>query len=588
MKYNFLVIAYALTCIISTTFLGQGLDLGPDTSYCTNSSIPISSNIIDSTYSYLWSNGDTTTSIEINNTGEFWLQISYDTSWQFQADTGLVTFDSIIVLADTINISINSAPQPMFSTSPNCFGQPSLIINMSIFEPNASIIYIIGMDTISTSEDTIFFSFLQNGGDEIVFTTITQQSGCSAQDTFTLSSLLKPTILLNIDSTCENIAPAIQNLSTNITSAYSVSISESDTYSFHEMNTFILPLQSSGSHSYSCTLTNTNGCSDTMTLPLYIFDILPREIIGLEPDYCVGDPSDQIHGNFPDGDFTGPYITILPLGQALFNPIAVDSNILIIYTYTDSNTCTLSTSSIVEHIFPLPQLNLEGLEDQYCQFDPPSIISVTPPGGNLTGPELTEFSENGAVFTPNLLGPNSFEYTYTDIQGCFNSLNQTSIVNPLPNVELGPRDTLIGIGETLILGPEFTEPNVVYSWSTGQKGNTLEVSNPGYYILFGTDSITRCQSSDTIRVELLNRINNTELPVEIKIYPLPFSSELFIVGQSSGESINVFDLYGRTVPFHIVDMGDIIRLDFNLSSSQFLVLQLNRDISIPIIKSSSH
>lgn len=584
MKHLLLPNLLLILCTISFDVNSQNLYLGPDTSYCTNEPIPITSNLIDSTYSYLWSSGDTTTSISIDTSGAYWLQITFDTLIITMNDTIIDTVN----LVDTINLTINSVPISDFSTVPRCFSNPSLIINNSIFETGSIFTYISGTDTLITPADTVAYPFLPNGDSAIVFVMINQLNGCSTADTFSISSLLTPTILLLVDSTCENIAPVINNQSNSTTLSYTVSITESTTYLFSEMPTYQLPLQSSGLHSFNCILTNNNGCSDTMMLPLYIFNILPREIIGLKTEYCHGDPTDQINGNFSGGSFTGPYITNLTSGQALFDPNSVDSNILIIYTYTDSNNCTSSTNSIVQHIYPLPQLSLEGLEDQYCQYDPSSIISVTPMGGNLIGPGLIEISENGAVFTPNILGPNHISYSYTDNNMCSNSIIQTTIVNPLPDVELGPSDTLIGIGDTLVLGPEFIEPNVNYSWSTGQDGNNLEVINPGYYVLFGTNNLTTCHSSDTIRVELINKSIEASFQMELNIYPLPFTSELFIESPISSEFFKVYDVFGRSVKFDITRMDDITRLGFENPSHPYLVLQLTKDFSVPIVRTSSY
>ena len=89
------------------------------------------------------------------------------------------------------------------------------------------------------------------------------------------------------------------------------------------------------------------------------------------------------------------------------------------------------------------------------------------------------------------------------------------------------------------------------------------------------DSITTCMSSDTIRVELANKTIDAIHPSSINIYPLPFSSELFIQGKFSSENINVYDVFGRAVKFNINIIGDNIRLGFESPSYPILVLQLS-------------
>lgn len=585
-----LIIQNLIMLLLPLNLFCQDHYLGPDTSYCTNIPITLESNILDSTYTYtyLWNTGDTTSSIEIDKTGNYWLQIRFDSTWSITVDTGLIEVDSIVTHLDTIHVNIFSVPVPIFSTIANCFDESSAIINASIFEPQSTIRYIIGLDTFFSILDTVQYSLFENGGYETVLCNITQQNGCFANDTFTISNLKKPNIQLQLDSTCENIAPIIQNHSTDTIQPYIVTLSETTTYLFNAMDTFQLPIQTQGPHSFNCILTNANGCSDTMNLPLYIFDILPRDIIGLESDYCVGAPADLITGNFSGGNFTGQYITDFNTGEAIFDPNTVDSNIVITYTYMDSNSCILSTSALVNHVFALPQLTIIGLDEQYCKFDPPSIVSVMPPGGELSGSGLKDTSIYGGIFIPIFIGTNNILYTYTDSNMCSNKIERSTVVHPLPDVELGPSDTLIGIGETLILQPTFTEPNVNYYWSTGHQGNILEVTNPGYYVLYAQDSITTCMSSDTIRVELANKTIDAIHPSSINIYPLPFSSELFIQGKFSSENINVYDVFGRAVKFNINIIGDNIRLGFESPSYPILVLQLSDNFSVLIARTCTY
>jgi len=579
------ILLFAIHVIASAQGQIPTLNLGSDTSYCSNIPILLTSNLIDSSYNYLWNTGDTTETVEIDTSGEYWLKITYDTTLEIQTDTGLTMRDTTLKLVDTINITINMAPIPIFLTDSNCFGTPSLIINNSMFIMGSVITYIIKEDTLISTADTVPYSMLLNGESVMTFTMIDQPNGCSATDTFEFRSMLKPNILFQVDSTCENVAPLIENHSSETYSSYTVSISETSTWLFSQMNSFELPIQAEGTHTYNCILVNSNWCSDTILLPLYVFDILPRDILGLDPTYCIGAPPDHIQGNFSGGIFSGlPYITNFSPGQAQFNPFAVDSNIAVTYTYTDSNNCTLDTIKYVENIYPLPILSIEGLESQYCQFDPASIISTLPPGGILIGDELSEISENGAVFSPNMVGLNNFVYTYTDMHGCLNSTNQITSVNPLPDVEFGDSLILITSGDSLILGPEMVEANILYYWSTGQNGNTIEITNPGYYILYGQHSISGCTSSDTIQVELINKINTENISSGLKFYPIPFVSELFIEGLASIESIRVYDLLGRPVFFDYQSLGSSFKLTFDPKSASLLLLVINEDISVQILK----
>lgn len=85
-----LIIQNLIMLLLPLNLFCQDHYLGPDTSYCTNIPITLESNILDSTYTYtyLWNTGDTTSSIEIDKTGNYWLQIRFDSTWSITVDTG--------------------------------------------------------------------------------------------------------------------------------------------------------------------------------------------------------------------------------------------------------------------------------------------------------------------------------------------------------------------------------------------------------------------------------------------------------------------------------------------------------------------
>ena len=76
--------------------------------------------------------------------------------------------------------------------------------------------------------------------------------------------------------------------------------------------------------------------------------------------------------------------------------------------------------------------------------------------------------------------------------------------------------------------------------------------------------------------------------MELNIYPLPFTSELFIESPISSEFFKVYDVFGRSVKFDITRMDDITRLGFENPSHPYLVLQLTKDFSVPIVRTSSY
>ncbi len=70
------------------------LDLGPDKATCDQRSLPLSTNVTDDTYTYLWSTGATSPGIVATKSGKYWLKIT----------------DGCRIKQDTISVKISSQP----------------------------------------------------------------------------------------------------------------------------------------------------------------------------------------------------------------------------------------------------------------------------------------------------------------------------------------------------------------------------------------------------------------------------------------------------------------------------------------------
>src|SRR5690606_8518665 len=192
-----------------------------------------------------------------------------------------------------------------------------------------------------------------------------------------------------------------------------------------------------------------------------------------------------------------------------------------------------------------PELNITGLEPQYCNHDPETVITTFPSGGTISGENIIVAPSGLIYFTPQIVGEQTITYHYSDSLGCNNSISKTITVHPLPNIQLGPKDTLLLSGSSILLGPDSVDPDIAYVWSTGDATPFIEVSNPGYYILQGTNSTTGCLAADTIRVELLNTIGNHDSAPQFLVFPNPFRHEINLISIIDIETLTVFDLSGK-------------------------------------------
>jgi hypothetical protein len=93
------------------------------------------------------------------------------------------------------------------------------------------------------------------------------------------------------------------------------------------------------------------------------------------------------------------------------------------YFYKDPvTTCTNATSSNFT-IFPDPCVQVFSIPETLCTGET-AFISTIPPGGILTGLFLT-----GTTFIPPSAGSYSFNYVYTDINGCWGNACTEAIVD---------------------------------------------------------------------------------------------------------------------------------------------------------------
>lgn len=126
---------------------------------------------------------------------------------------------------------------------------------------------------------------------------------------------------------------------------------------------------------------------------------------------------------------------------------------------------------------------------------------------------LPTTSNNGitGTWSPNIINSGSLGTTTYTFQpdasfNCTDIYTIDILVIPTPSIDLGP-DIVLCFGETVILNPQINNMDII--WSTGATSSTISVSTTGtYYVTASTAS--GCFTSDTIHVEILDKIQSTE------------------------------------------------------------------------------
>ena len=137
--------------------------------------------------------------------------------------------------------------------------------------------------------------------------------------------------------------------------------------------------------------------------------------------------------------------------------------------------CFSETSQALIVVNRLPLVNFEGLNPAYQADDPGVSLVGFPHGGTFTGPGITD-----TIFSPVLAGTGThlIRYDYTDINGCSNFVEGVTVVNEVPDVEIGnPGPYCFNEIPTDNPLPRTARTGFVDSWS----GENVFEANGEYY-----------------------------------------------------------------------------------------------------------
>lgn len=188
-----------------------------------------------------------------------------------------------------------------------------------------------------------------------------------------------------------------------------------------------------GPYSITYTYTDGNGCDDVNTQTVTVNPLPVVSFTGLAAEYCVNDAVVTLTGTPSGGTFSGPGTS-----GTSFDPATAGAGThTVVYTYTDINNCT-NTSSQTVIVHALPLMSFAGLAAEYCVDD--AVVTLQGnqvPNGTFSGPGVVDGGNGTATFTPSVAGvggPYTVTYSYTDGNGCTNTATNTTTVHDLPVV----------------------------------------------------------------------------------------------------------------------------------------------------------
>ncbi|MEQ8563041.1 MAG: GEVED domain-containing protein [Cytophagales bacterium] len=308
---------------------------------------------------------------------------------------------------------VNPNPQVQISSAgPYCIDENSTILSAN---PSG------GLFSGAASASGVFDPQSAGVGFHDVYYDYTDMSACSNADTISIEVKALPNVTLNsFSAVCEN-DPQITLSGGSPTGG---------TYSGLGINNGVFDpsISGSGTFNISYSYTDNFGCSNSDVQSITV-NSKPAVSFNDNLDYCEGDPITNLSGGSPTG---GQYFGN-GVSANQFDPVSAGiGNHLVSYSYQNSNGCS-DTASLNFSVNAKPNVTHNNVQD-LCEDDGVLALSgASPSGGIYSGTAIS-----GNNFDPQISGIGVFgiTYSYTDINGCFDSVQFSISVNALPTVNL--------------------------------------------------------------------------------------------------------------------------------------------------------
>jgi hypothetical protein len=435
---------------------------GP-TTFCAGGSVQLTAPVNPP---YSWSNGSTTASITVNQSGTY----------------TVTTGGAGCTSTASIQVTVNPVPAPNLGTAQTVCGSTTL--NAGNFPPTATFVW--RRDgQIVTGQTSATLSATQTGSYSVTVT----NNGCTGSSTVQVTVQPNPTVDLGPAS-----VTACGNTTLNATAT-----GTGLTYQWRRDGQLIngqtgANLTATQSGNYQVTVTA--GCGTTVTDNIQVTINAVPNLLDLGPDKIVCGTTDLTATG-------GGTYAWTRNGQPFGNTatVTVSQSGTYAVTVTGSNGCT-ATDQIVVQVSPAISVNLGAANQTSCG---PKVLDA----GNAFQGITYAWSLNGspAGSSQTLTATQSGNYTVVVSSTCGQSQSATIslTVNPTPTVNLPAQLTQCANSVTLNAGaspgnPTYTWNNLTTGQPLGVNQNTAQVSASGQYEVVA--SIGNCITRDTVNVQL--------------------------------------------------------------------------------------
>jgi trimeric autotransporter adhesin len=406
--------------------------------FCSGSSTTLTAS--PSYAGYLWSNGSSTPSIQVNQPGQYSVIVS--------------TVEGCLGEA-AIQVFENPTPTPVISGPSEICPGTTATLQVSGNYTNYTWSNGQGGPTITVSTQ---------GNYQV---TVTDANGCQGTANWAVGVLPPPVpIITGQTSFCEDGNTVLSVAGTGF-SAFGWS---------NGSNQPSISVSQPGS--YSVTVTDNAGCTGTASTDVMMIPN-PVPSISAPSLFCQGSTATlQVSGGFSSYEWsTGS------MEQNL--TISAPGNYTV--TVTNAQGCRGSATVSIDQV-PLPVVSIEG-SLSFCT-NSSTVLSASTTFASYAW--STGSSQPGITVSQ----PGNYSLTVTDANGCSNSaaVSVTEVPQLQPQIS-GIPSFCAGSSTALAAGPGFA----TYAWSSGGTGQGINVSSPGNYSVTVTDA-NGCSGSATSTV----------------------------------------------------------------------------------------
>ncbi len=458
---------------------------------------------------YLWSNGDTTTAIIVQNSGNYSVIVTdssgcADTvaevinipvapevsitgttglctgaSGELEASSGFgeylwtggdttavisvsqpgtyevtVTDDNGCTATSTQPVAANPSPEPEVTGPPGFCEGTSATLGLAQSFPQM---------VWSNGDETQNITVSQPGTYDV---TVTDTLGCTATDDWVLEEFALPSVAIE--------GPA--SICSGTSGSFSVPGGFSQiAWSTGDTTTNITVTQAG---TYQVTITDANGCTANNEQELQIATS-PTPVIATPAISCIGTATLDAGSGF---------VTYLWSNGGTGTTITVSANGAYSVTVTNGAGCTGEDAVTVSIPAP-PTVGIAG----------PTAVCEGEMGTLTAGPGFVSYSwSNGETATStDVSQPGTYSVVATDINGCTAEASFAFDNYPLPTVLIeGPLSICTGSSTSLEVSGSFSQIN----WNTGETTSSITVSQAGVYTVEVTDA-NGCTNDDVHELE---------------------------------------------------------------------------------------